>query len=342
MQSQRMHGVRCDRCSLKATAEQLLRLRAGAGAALDLVLALAQLPLSLPLPDLDIPDLLDKAVAEVAAAMTASRTTTAPVALAAATAQQAVQHAPPTAAGDDTPSQGRLAGRPPARSTASGPGVGAGGRAGEAERAGRAALLPPPTVLRAPAAPTWRSGPALHCSRVVLLPRLLALQLRRTVWDTDSGQLLKVHGCVPIPMELGPRQLSCITQPILQQATPTALPPMHPPHASATMMGSMEMQTHCSTLPVTLDVVSGLAPYRLVAVVVHQGDASSGHYLVFRRVPGSSSGSGGRGSSEGSDIDRWCCVSDRSVRWAQEQEVVGCEASVLLYDRWSETRLRPG
>ena len=58
--------------------------------------------------------------------------------------------------------------------------------------------------------------------------------------------------------------------------------------------------------------------YRLVAVMVHHGGSESGHYTIFRCV-----------DPQG----RWFSVSDADVWPVDEATVLGCEATLLCYER---------
>lgn len=107
-----------------------------------------------------------------------------------------------------------------------------------------------------------------------------------------------------------------------------------------------------------------LEKYQLTSVVVHHGGAQSGHYTVYRRVPSSclpaiaescqnvlnncrtmenvseyvgveechyrAGACGGEGAAT------WVHASDEHVRTVSLEEVLSCEATVLLYERRSE------
>ena len=60
--------------------------------------------------------------------------------------------------------------------------------------------------------------------------------------------------------------------------------------------------------------------YNLVAVVVHYGSATSGHYTTFRCV--------GEGTRR-----QWLGISDADVREVDERVVLSCEATLLCYER---------
>jgi len=64
--------------------------------------------------------------------------------------------------------------------------------------------------------------------------------------------------------------------------------------------------------------------YRLVSVVVHLGDVSSGHFVTYRRAP---SLNGQRFPSD------WLYTSDLCVRRASLSEVLASDAYMLLYEK---------
>jgi hypothetical protein len=58
--------------------------------------------------------------------------------------------------------------------------------------------------------------------------------------------------------------------------------------------------------------------YELQAVVVHQGDSKKGHYITFLKPAGG---------------PHWALLNDDTVKWVQEKEVLGQEATILVYTR---------
>ncbi|XP_071944024.1 ubiquitin carboxyl-terminal hydrolase 30-like [Antedon mediterranea] len=63
--------------------------------------------------------------------------------------------------------------------------------------------------------------------------------------------------------------------------------------------------------------------FKLMAAIVHVGDAYSGHFLTYRRSPGI-------GEEASKD---WLCISDRSVRSARTSEMLSQKAYMLYYER---------
>ncbi|XP_073358332.1 uncharacterized protein [Aegilops tauschii subsp. strangulata] len=69
--------------------------------------------------------------------------------------------------------------------------------------------------------------------------------------------------------------------------------------------------------------------YRLVGVAQHIGDRKGGHYIVYVRA------SKMNGQEHLSNDKSWFYASDKIIREASLQEVLGCEAYILLYERCS-------
>ena len=66
------------------------------------------------------------------------------------------------------------------------------------------------------------------------------------------------------------------------------------------------------------------ALYKLVSVVSHIGDISSGHFVTYRRAP----------SLHGRRFpDEWLFTSDTTVRRARLAEVLATEAYMLIYEK---------
>ncbi|CAI5974465.1 unnamed protein product [Closterium sp. NIES-64] len=123
----------------------------------------------------------------------------------------------------------------------------------------------------------------------------------------------------------------------------------HPGHAPAPPRGPALSNTiaRASSAAVAASS-SGGCWYRLIAVVVHHGGPQSGHYSAFRRVcrgeakntGGEGDKGGGGGRSERGKVaavvrggdSRWFSVSDEHVSEVREAQVLGAEASILLYE----------
>ncbi|VAI74322.1 unnamed protein product [Triticum turgidum subsp. durum] len=72
----------------------------------------------------------------------------------------------------------------------------------------------------------------------------------------------------------------------------------------------------------------GNSSYRLVGVIEHRGHALSiGHYVAYVRA-------GRKQQSSGSSS--WVCASDRGIKEVPLEEVLGCEAYMLFYERMDD------
>lgn len=69
--------------------------------------------------------------------------------------------------------------------------------------------------------------------------------------------------------------------------------------------------------------------YQLVSVVEHFGRSGSGHYTVYRRALINNDGD--------SNPVRWFCISDSQVHGVSERDVLAAEASLLFYEKLSES-----
>lgn len=66
--------------------------------------------------------------------------------------------------------------------------------------------------------------------------------------------------------------------------------------------------------------------YRLVAIAEHRGDCTKGHYVAYVRADG-------MGHQQINGSKSWFFASDREIRKASVEEVLGCQAYVLVYER---------
>jgi ubiquitin C-terminal hydrolase len=69
--------------------------------------------------------------------------------------------------------------------------------------------------------------------------------------------------------------------------------------------------------------------YRLMSVVVHAGNAHSGHYFTYRRVNHMDVY---RNIEDVQDGKTWVMVSDEDVTYASWSQVSRCEAYLLFYE----------
>lgn len=66
--------------------------------------------------------------------------------------------------------------------------------------------------------------------------------------------------------------------------------------------------------------------HELVAVLVHEGSATGGHYITYRRLRHAN------GHSEGGISDSWFCASDESVHQVSLDDVLQACPSMLMYE----------
>eukprot|EP00742_Colponemidia_sp_Colp-10_P009704 GILJ01010610.1.p1 GENE.GILJ01010610.1~~GILJ01010610.1.p1 ORF type:complete len:508 (+),score=64.29 GILJ01010610.1:44-1567(+) len=157
-------------------------------------------------------------------------------------------------------------------------------------------------------------------------PNVLCLHLRRLTHDIH-GRVRKDSRFVQFPMEF---DLSNFLQ---------SESHLHPSTTSSTSRSSM-------------------LRYRLCAVIEHQGGARAGHYTTYRRVypklvhkddfadssPLISSNAKYAGVGSGlsrpkflssmeRESSRWVETSDESVRWIDEQQLLGAQAYMLFFQR---------
>ncbi len=143
---------------------------------------------------------------------------------------------------------------------------------------------------------------ALRGSHVALLPRVLVLQLLRSVWDPRVGAPVKDGRHVAFPTRLGRDDLALLRG---QRQEPHSEQRHHGKQQQAEA-GYADLAQHNGSGEgdggkegegegegANDDVLlygagcgdERYVPYTLTAVVVHYGGASSGHYLMYCRVP---------------------------------------------------------
>ncbi|XP_017852868.1 ubiquitin carboxyl-terminal hydrolase 30 homolog [Drosophila busckii] len=144
------------------------------------------------------------------------------------------------------------------------------------------------------------------------LPACLCIHVARTVW-LPTGQVCKRQDYVHFPESLSMAPYSFVQPHLNSQA--------------GTPWGST-MSLYSSSLPMNNGLGGGegfgaMFPknlYRLLAVVVHSGEANSGHFVTYRR-----------GSLR--NAHRWFYTSDTIVREVSIDEVLSVPAYLLFYDR---------
>ncbi|EDV45954.1 ubiquitin carboxyl-terminal hydrolase 30 homolog [Drosophila erecta] len=150
------------------------------------------------------------------------------------------------------------------------------------------------------------------------LPACLCIHVARTVW-LPTGQVCKRKDYVHFPESLSMAPYSFVQPHLNSQA--------------GTPWGST-MSLYSSSLPMNNGVGGGegfgtMFPknlYRLLAVVVHSGEANSGHFVTYRR-----------GSLR--NAHRWFYTSDTIVREVSIDEVLSVPAYLLFYDRGQQRQL---
>ncbi|KAH8338039.1 hypothetical protein KR059_003471 [Drosophila kikkawai] len=150
------------------------------------------------------------------------------------------------------------------------------------------------------------------------LPACLCIHVARTVW-LPTGQVCKRQDFVHFPESLSMAPYSFVQPHLNSQA--------------GTPWGST-MSLFSSSLPMNNGLGGGegfgtMFPknlYRLLAVVVHSGEANSGHFVTYRR-----------GSLR--NAHRWFYTSDTIVREVSIDEVLGVPAYLLFYDRGQHRQL---
>ncbi|KAI8034039.1 ubiquitin carboxyl-terminal hydrolase 30 homolog [Drosophila gunungcola] len=150
------------------------------------------------------------------------------------------------------------------------------------------------------------------------LPACLCIHVARTVW-LPTGQVCKRQDYVHFPESLSMAPYSFVQPHLNSQA--------------GTPWGST-MSLYSTSLPMNNGVGGGegfgtMFPknlYRLLAVVVHSGEANSGHFVTYRR-----------GSLR--NAHRWFYTSDTIVREVSIDEVLSVPAYLLFYDRGQQRQL---
>ncbi|XP_005181278.1 ubiquitin carboxyl-terminal hydrolase 30 homolog [Musca domestica] len=154
------------------------------------------------------------------------------------------------------------------------------------------------------------------------LPACLCIHIARTVW-LPTGQACKRQDYVHFPESLSMAPYSFVQPHLNSQA--------------GTPWGST-MSLFSSSLPMNMGNVNDsygtpfgtMFPrnlYRLLAVVVHSGEAHSGHFVTYRR-----------GALRNSH--RWFYTSDTVVREVSIDEVLSVPAYLIFYDRSPQRPLR--
>ncbi|KAM8720987.1 hypothetical protein ACLKA7_006945 [Drosophila subpalustris] len=146
------------------------------------------------------------------------------------------------------------------------------------------------------------------------LPACLCIHIARTVW-LPTGQVCKRQDYVHFPESLSMAPYSFV-QPHLNSQAGT-------PWGSTMSLYSSSLPMNGSGAGAGGEGFGTMFPknlYRLLAVVVHSGEANSGHFVTYRR-----------GSLR--NAHRWFYTSDTIVREVSIDEVLSVPAYLLFYDR---------
>ena len=193
--------------------------------------------------------------------------------------------------------------------------------------------------------------------------QVLCLQLQRARWKL-SGSPEKLNGHVSFPLCLDVSPYCCASaEPLLgrparpasaQQCTAVSepqhgscqAPGSQPCNMTCKVMHGRLLEPHCGKQIAKQSCILGTKSrqqpgssrhcYRLIAVVVHHGNAASGHYSIFRQLDACAQTDVLNHPSyqhSAAGISQWVCASDENVRWADVQEVLACQASILFYEK---------
>ena len=191
--------------------------------------------------------------------------------------------------------------------------------------------------------------------------QVLCLQLQRARWRL-SGSPEKLDGHVSFPLCLDLSPYCCASaEPLLGRPAPSILTQQHaavsePQHSSCQIPGNQPCnrvsavnhgdlpgphggkqtaEQRCSpSAKFSQQSCSSRQRYRLIAVVVHHGTSASGHYSTFRRLNACAQTDVlSHPMSKHTATSIWLCASDEHMRWADIEEVLACQASILFYEK---------
>ena len=187
--------------------------------------------------------------------------------------------------------------------------------------------------------------------------QVLCLQLQRARWKlSGSPEKLTGHLCFPLFLDLSP-YCCANAEPLLGRSAPSFSTEQHadvfkPQHSSCQAPGGQPCEVNSGRLlgphgekqiaeqscsmgaKSSQRLCSSRHCYRLTAVIVHHGTSASGHYSTYRRLDACAQTDVlDHQSNKHSDADIWVCASDEHVRWADIEEVLTCQASILFYGK---------
>ena len=148
--------------------------------------------------------------------------------------------------------------------------------------------------------------------------QVLCLQLQRVRWSNlGSPEKLQGHVAFPLSLDLS-AYLAAAAEPLLGRTL--AKPTQKEEGLACGHRGA----AHCDDRVAKCRSDPARSAYRLVAVIVHHGGPRSGHYTTYRNV---------LRLSDRCPNEQWVSVSDEDVRAADVSEVLGCQASILFYEK---------
>ncbi|XP_067642016.1 ubiquitin carboxyl-terminal hydrolase 30 homolog [Eurosta solidaginis] len=154
------------------------------------------------------------------------------------------------------------------------------------------------------------------------LPACLCIHIARTVW-LPTGQICKRQDYVHFPESLSMAPYSFV-QPHLNSQAGTPWGSTMSLFSSSLPMNSLGGSVNDSYMS-AFGTMFPKNLYRLLSVVVHSGEASSGHFVTYRR-----------GALR--NAHRWFYTSDTVVREVSIEEVLSVPAYLLFYDRGAQRR----
>ncbi|KAG4073136.1 hypothetical protein HA402_002525 [Bradysia odoriphaga] len=144
------------------------------------------------------------------------------------------------------------------------------------------------------------------------LPACLCIHISRNTW-LPTGQVSKRQDYVSFPESLSMAPYSFIQPSLSQASTPWG-------STVSLLSSSLPMNGRDSFSSYTFGAMFPRNLYRLLAVVVHTGEANRGHFVTYRR-----------GALRNSH--RWYYTSDTVVKEVSIDEVLSINAYMLFYDR---------
>lgn len=172
---------------------------------------------------------------------------------------------------------------------------------------------------------------------VVRAPRCLVVHINRSMFDEQTGDLLKNHAAVQFPMNLdlapwcvgeSPSSVTAASGNIVTWETDPCKPLVYGANPD---------------LPMAPTISSGGQVYRLKAVITHYGRHENGHYICYRQSPGQVMEEAGlapgpsrvedtkQESELADDVHRWWRLSDETVTPVTEDDIAAQGGAFMLF-----------